>query len=385
MAGTIFIQCGRKHKTQQACQVCLDLTVAIDKAKKQRNKSDEAKYTAQMEAHTFDEREERIAYATRRMAGQRLPRTLSIGMDAIDSFKCRVFSHKGQQLKNSKGGTHISDSESFSYKTTGVLVHGWGYKLYIGDAWVRGDGNFNIHCLHKTLLAVFEDVAAGMREHPHTLHIQVDGGSDNKNGWFFDYVEYLVRASVFEVVTVGFEIVGHTHDDYDRYLAILWRMLKQWTVNTIHDLVRCARAAYTSPEFRGVEVVQCVPDYKAWFAPKENVFKGMKRQVPDMQRPHFYEFTVDKDGQPTMSYKNLSRDHVWWNKSAEGAIQLLNGVPDGKPPLVEAVKMLRFHSISLHFTRFYSILLDLTRFYSMLLDSTRFYSILLDFTRFHSI
>lgn len=49
-----------------------------------------------------------------------------------------------------------------------------------------------------TLVALFDDVASGKREHPHTLHIQVDGGSDNKCKWYFQYCAWLIRTEVFQ-------------------------------------------------------------------------------------------------------------------------------------------------------------------------------------------
>jgi hypothetical protein len=258
-----YIKCGRKHKAQQKCQICVDLGAQVYKAKLARNTQDIVKYEAALEQHNRDEREERVAYATRRMAGRRIPRTLSVGMDAIDSFKSRVFSWNGNQVKNSKAGSNISKSDSFSYKTTGAIVHGWGYMLFVGNAWVRGDGNFNVHCMHLTLLRYFVDVKAGKVPHPNTFHMQVDGGSDNRCGWFFSYMEYLVKSGIFEVVTVGFEIVGHTHDDYDRMLSHLWKALKRWKVNTIGDYCKCIEAAYPGGFLKEITVVDAVPDYKA--------------------------------------------------------------------------------------------------------------------------
>jgi hypothetical protein len=79
------------------------------------------------------------------------------------------------------------------------------------------------------------------------------------------------------------------------------------------------------------------PNPKAWFETDASTFTGFSRKEKDIKRPHFYQFSLDCDGRPTMSYKNLSRDETWWNIEEEGRIHLLKQTPEGKPRLHEDV------------------------------------------------
>ena len=51
---------------------------------------------------------------------------------------------------------------------------------------------------------------------PRTLLLQLDNcGSENKNQYVFAYLSLLVARGVFDMVQLGFLMVGHTHEDID--------------------------------------------------------------------------------------------------------------------------------------------------------------------------
>lgn len=51
---------------------------------------------------------------------------------------------------------------------------------------------------------------------PRTLLLQLDNcGSENKNCYVFAYLSLLVAKGVFDIVKLGFLMVGHTHEDID--------------------------------------------------------------------------------------------------------------------------------------------------------------------------
>jgi hypothetical protein len=52
---------------------------------------------------------------------------------------------------------------------------------------------------------------------PRTWLLQMDNcWRENKNRYVFDLMSLLVHWDVFEVIEVGFLLVGHTHDDIDQ-------------------------------------------------------------------------------------------------------------------------------------------------------------------------
>ena len=97
---------------------------------------------------------------------------------------------------------------------------------------LRG-ANLNIECIHRTLIDLRrtydEEIAkpdATLKTFPHTLYLQVDGGSENKNRYLKAYCDRLVAFGLFKKVKVGYLMVGHTHEDIDQ---VLWTV--QWDRN----------------------------------------------------------------------------------------------------------------------------------------------------------
>ena len=110
-------------------------------------------------------------------------------------------------------------------------MHGFGYHLYTLDPRLSANSNSNIHCLHTTLVSLFnvvKDAENTMLTHwPKVLFVQVDGASDNKSKPFFRYLMWLVKKDVFETVVCSFLLVGHTHADYDQqFVPITYELRK---------------------------------------------------------------------------------------------------------------------------------------------------------------
>ena len=50
-----------------------------------------------------------------------------------------------------KGGG-VGEVAGYTFKTQAVLLHGWGYYLHVLHPGIAANANFNIECLHRTLL-----------------------------------------------------------------------------------------------------------------------------------------------------------------------------------------------------------------------------------------
>ena len=68
---------------------------------------------------------------------------------------------------------------------------------------------------------------------PRKLFLQLDNSTkDNKNRYVMAFCSLLTAKRVFKEVTVGFLIVGHTHEDIDAHFNCLSKLLKMKNIRT---------------------------------------------------------------------------------------------------------------------------------------------------------
>jgi hypothetical protein len=161
----------------------------------------------------------------REMRGRAKKGALSGAADGFCSFKSGNFTFHGKPIADMKGA-QLGDLAGYTFKTQAVLLYGWGYYLYVLDPCISANANFNIECLHRTLLKFFDHLRANPGlEWPSEFYFQIDGAADNKNRAMFMYGEYLVRSGLFDVVIFSFLIVGHTHNKVDQqFVAITFEL-----------------------------------------------------------------------------------------------------------------------------------------------------------------
>lgn len=93
--------------------------------------------------------------------------------------------------------------------------------------------NHIIEALHRSLSVKWMKGAL-----PNTLFLQVDNCTrENKNRFFFSYVEALVGWGVFEKVYVSFLPIGHTHADIDQAFSCTSRRLRNYDAVTMEELI----------------------------------------------------------------------------------------------------------------------------------------------------
>ena len=218
-----------KFKTQQECAECVAyVTLLAGKLTDEVRRHVEA----QKKLHHEIARMERIAYGAHTRIGSMCTWAWSFGIDGYCTWKSCGPLINGKGLANLKGApAGLGSTETMAFKTTGVLMHGFGYHLYTLDPRLSANSNSNIHCLHTTLVSLFnvvKDAENTMLTHwPKVLFVQVDGASDNKSKPFFRYLMWLVKKDVFETVVCSFLLVGHTHADYDQqFVPITYELRK---------------------------------------------------------------------------------------------------------------------------------------------------------------
>ena len=77
---------------------------------------------------------------------------------------------------------------------------------------------------------------------PKKLFLQLDNSAkDNKNRYVMAFCSLLSARRVFKEVTVGFLIVGHTHEDINAHFSYLSKLLKMKNMYVLADLMRTPR------------------------------------------------------------------------------------------------------------------------------------------------
>jgi hypothetical protein len=77
------------------------------------------------------------------------------------------------------------------------------------------------------------------------------------------FCSLLTARGIFKEVTVGFLVVGHTHEDIDAYFSYLSKLLKQKNTYVLADLMKAFMDSQKSAVFNP-ELVQEVADFKSY-------------------------------------------------------------------------------------------------------------------------
>ena len=230
---------------QAECACCTALKICKGRA---QSDSEKDYWQKQLDLHNFIARQERLCYGSNISLGRMLPFGLacwSFALDGYSTFKSSGPSLHAKPLCDLKGGPGLSGAEQLKFKTTGVIVHGFGYFLHVLEPHLPSNANSNIYCLHKTIMHMIgrckDPSDDRVQMWPRMITVQVDGASDNKCRAMFAYLEWLVLIGTFDCIHVSFLLVGHTHADYDQKFCALTRALRLGEVKQMEDLLETFR------------------------------------------------------------------------------------------------------------------------------------------------
>ena len=97
---------------------------------------------------------------------------------------------------------------------------------------------------------------------PKKLFLQLDNlVKDNKNRYVMAFCSLLTTRKIFKEVTVGFLIVGHTHEDINAHFSYLSKLLKMKNMYVLSDLMKAFMDSQKTTTFIP-ELVQEVADFK---------------------------------------------------------------------------------------------------------------------------
>ena len=143
---------------------------------------------------------------------------------------------------------------------------------------------------------------------PKKLFLQLDNSAkDNKNRYVMAFCSLLTAKRVFKEVTVGFLIVGHTHEDIDAHFSYLLKLLKMKNTYVLADLMKAFMDSQKTTTFIP-ELVQEVADFKKFLHGYQH--DGANKLI-GLGEMHFFKFYVEEKGDdmgwPVMRYKVCSQ------------------------------------------------------------------------------
>jgi hypothetical protein len=148
---------------------------------------------------------------------------------------------------------------------------------------------------------------------PKRLYLQFDNSTkDNKNRFVMAFCSLLTARGIFKEVTVGFLVVGHTHEDIDAYFSYLSKLLKQKNTYVLADLMKAFMDSQKLSVFIP-ELVQEIADFKSYM---RDFHHDGTNKLSGLGEMHLFKFYVEEDGEdrgwPVMRYKVLRISSLYY-------------------------------------------------------------------------
>lgn len=259
------VRCSRLKGGFAMCDKCTEFTGKIKVAK---SKAEAEKLREERAIHLDLQKAQRSVYYQNRVRGASDKQTyLSLIIDAMDQKKTYLPLVNRRQKKDSL--TLIKQ------KVMGVIAHGHGSYLYVGQPPLPSGANFTLECLWRTLMKLHAAYTENAMRFPRYLTVQMDNASDNKAHAVLAFVAHLVEGGVFDSVALNFLMVGHTHEDIDQLFSVISRRFKTLVTGTrarsvisFEDFQKEVKDAFIEDHKpKCVERVLLNRDYVGWLTP----------------------------------------------------------------------------------------------------------------------
>ena len=140
------------------------------------------------------------------------------------------------------------------------------------------------------------------------LFLQLENSAkDNKNRYVMALCSLLTANGIFKEVTVGFLIVGHTHEDIDAHFSYLSKLFKMKNTNILADFMKAFIDSEKTIAFIP-ELVQEISDFKKFLHGYQH--DGANKLI-GLGEMHLFMFYVEEKcndmGWPVMRYKVRSQ------------------------------------------------------------------------------
>ena len=125
------------------------------------------------------------------------------------------------------------------------------------------------------------------------LFLELDNSAkDNKNRYVMAFCSLLTARRVFKEVTVGFLIVGHTHEDIDAHFSYLSKLSKMKNTYVLADLMKAFMDSQKTIAFI-LELVQEVANFKKFLHGYQH---DGANKLFGLGKMHFLKFYVEEKG-----------------------------------------------------------------------------------------
>ena len=189
----------------------------------------------QKKSHNSFVSRERLYYKMKRDKASLHPaEQWSIIMDGADQSAFGI-PHFVEKTKGQRG-------HALKVKLVGILEHARENVLRLLTVTEEHETGSNhiVEALHR-----FIQDRSSSSSVPPRLYIQLDNCTrENKNRYFFAYVECLISWKVFDEIEVGFLPIGHTHEDVDQAFRSTSNRLRQTNAITLSDFHEVLRNCY---------------------------------------------------------------------------------------------------------------------------------------------
>ncbi|KAK3232572.1 hypothetical protein CYMTET_57076 [Cymbomonas tetramitiformis] len=337
------IRIRKKVEVSGMCSICDNLDARWAKLQASDPDHDAWKELTNLkESHSETHKYQRNCYdARRRESADPLGEIDSIALDGAAN-KNTVVPHAPHQVK------HINEKKQnfFNLHLQLTIFHGCMLLFNLSFPWSKPKGANMMLTSFTNLLVLLAFGHSGKRFFRKTLHLQVDGGSENWNRYTFGFCALLVHYGIYHNLVLHRLMVGHTHNDVDGWFGLMKMYIfgkdatkaGRWLV-LLEDYINWLVSWPVNKFLKLVQVQGQQLDFKKWLKPHLNWnltgYGGMVRDV------HYVEFQKDEHGVVRMKYKG--GDHIkpclpkGVDEDLTKGLEVMNNYPDidSSPPLQE--------------------------------------------------
>ena len=212
------IRIRKKVEVSGMCSICDNLDARWAKLQASDPDPDAWKELTHLkESHSETHKYQRNCYDERRREGaDPLGEIDSIALDGAAN-KNTVVPHAPHQVK------HINEKKQnfFNLHLQLTILHGCILLFNLSFPWSQPKGANMMLTSFTNLLTLVAIGHCGKRYFRKTLHLQVDGGSENWNRYTFGFCALLVHYGIYQTVVLHRLMVGHTHNDVDGWFGLM--------------------------------------------------------------------------------------------------------------------------------------------------------------------
>ena len=288
----------RQRTQHKECDICYDYRENLQK--KNATGAQKIQWAKEWQEHLRAQYHDRLIYWSLRWASRAYQNVLVLTIDSMDKAKTAYPQWRG----------HVQPGYLHSLirprtVLSAVLCHGWSTSVYLSPEEINHGADNWCELIARSLENVAEISRRTGRPMPQHLVIQADNTTAQcKNSLASVFLCYLVLKGKFLTATLNFLTVGHTHEDIDRFFAlVLMTVLRKRAFEVPEDLVEQLQTSLQAwTEKRGeelsVQLVEAIRDFTSWLDPLGIKLEGAFMPRQGKPASHSFSYKVRTDLTP---------------------------------------------------------------------------------------